>query len=182
MTDSQREIIARLMTKMRLEKAGCVAPMCASCEEKPVARVCSHYEECIDGYCADCGSDQDVDPIVYDPDGRFFCDYHRPFRWSVNDAFGKFGNDDGNRYNNYTSLITVLIENLGYEVKHDSWGCHNGDVIIKIEKGGDVVYPPNDFKIGGYDSRDVMEVLPQDIQDAIVDDGYDLYEYHEFND
>ena len=44
--------------------------------------------------------------------------------WRWQDAFSKFGFEDGDGWNG-TYLVKDFIESLGYEVECDNWGCHN---------------------------------------------------------
>lgn len=44
--------------------------------------------------------------------------------WRWQDAFSKFGFEDGDGWNG-TYLVSDFIESLGYEVECDSWGIHN---------------------------------------------------------
>ena len=54
--------------------------------------------------------------------------------WTWEDAFSKFGFDDGDGWNG-TTLVSDAIEKLGYETECDGWGCHNY-LIMDIKKDG----------------------------------------------
>ena len=121
---------------------------------------------------------------TYIPRGERICDMclYEP-NWE--DAFSKWGHEDGGATLSITESIVDAIEALGYdccgneETEHydedndwkEGWGLHNQSVITKIVKSdtGEVVYPIEGFVIGGYDERDISEVLPTEIFEAIVD-------------
>jgi hypothetical protein len=54
--------------------------------------------------------------------------------WTWEDAFSKFGFDDGDGWNG-TNLVSDAIEKLGYETECDGWGCHNY-LVMDIKKDG----------------------------------------------
>ena len=87
---------------------------------------------------------------------------------SLEDAFSKFGHNDGGACRYVTGDVKNIIEGLGYEVKAGSWGCHNGGVITEIKRGDEIVYPVEGYKIGGYDARHYSAVLPHDINEALT--------------
>ena len=72
--------------------------------------------------------------------------------WKWQDAFSKFGFEDGDGWNG-TYLVKDFIESLGYEVECDSWGIHNyliADIREKIagtESSVSILFNPNN-KIG----------------------------------
>ena len=100
----------------------------------------------------------DGDGIVFEcPTGRDSKD----FDWTINGVFSKFGNKDGNFDTSYTHIVVELLEKHGYEVESDAWGCHNEDVIIRITKNGEKLYPPEEGFRAGYD--DVFDVLPEEL-------------------
>ena len=136
-----------------------------------------------DGFmCDSCESPIYTD--TYIPRGKRICDMclYEPY-WE--DAFHKFGHEDGGATYTITESIVDAIEDLGYDCcgneetehydeKHDwtqGWGLHNHSVITKIVKSdtGEVVYPIEGFAVGGYDDRHFSEVLPTEIFEAIVD-------------
>jgi len=87
-------------------------------------------------------------------------------------------------YDNYTIAVADRIVELGYWVGYGKWGWHNS-LITKIVRPidpahavmsedddesapeGAVVYPVGDYRIGGYDDRSLMSVLPEDIIESI---------------
>jgi hypothetical protein len=54
--------------------------------------------------------------------------------WTWEDAFSKFGFDDGDGWNG-TNIVCHAIDALGYNTVSDGWGCHNY-LIMDIEKDG----------------------------------------------
>jgi len=54
--------------------------------------------------------------------------------WEWEDAFSKFGFEDGDGWNG-THLVASSINALGYNAECDGWGCHNY-LIMDIEKDG----------------------------------------------
>ena len=66
--------------------------------------------------------------------------------WTWEEAFDKFGFDDGDGWNG-THLVVDAIESLGYECDTDSWGCHNY-MIFDIKKDGKSILFPEDNVIG----------------------------------
>ena len=54
--------------------------------------------------------------------------------WTWEDAFSKFGFEDGDGWNG-TGLVSDAIEKLGYETECDGWGCHNY-LVMDIKKDG----------------------------------------------
>ena len=143
---------------------------CPNCLDKVK---CSHC-----GLCGGCGGGKmfsDSDSSDSDEEDEYEPDWR--------DAFSKWGHNDGSSTRIITGDVVDEIEALGYdccgnedtehydskEDYHEGWGCHNCSVITKIVKSdtGEVVYPIEGFEVGGYDSRDYSEVLPNDIYEAI---------------
>lgn len=95
------------------------------------------------------------------------------FHW--NNAFAKFGYDDGDGKVE-TPYIAQILEDAGYSVKYSRWSPHN-ILIYSIQKNG-IEYMPLDnpnFRIGYDDPRNY---LPDDIQ-AILDEKIPSVEiYH----
>ena len=89
---------------------------------------------------------------------------------NLQDAFSKFGHNDGGACKTITDNVKYIIEELGYQVRADRWGSHNY-CIMEIKRGDEIVYPIEGFEIGGYDERDFEDVLPDDINDALRDAG-----------
>jgi hypothetical protein len=146
--------------------------------------MCLNYEEC--GGCHY--------SYTYVPRGERLCERcnYEP-DWT--DAFSKWGHNDGGSTKCITGDVVEAIEDLGYDCcgnedteHYDAesewllrygWGCHNCEVITKIVKSdtGEVVYPIDGFRVGGYDDRCYCEVLPADILEAIIPINYnaDIY-------
>ena len=85
--------------------------------------------------------------------------------WTWEEAFDKFGFDDGDGWNG-THLVVDAIESLGYECDTDSWGCHNYMIFDVREKGYSAKYQGKSVSTGddpqiGYD--DPRSYLPEDI-------------------
>ena len=139
--------------------------------------MCLNYEE-----CSGC-----IDSYTYIPRGERLCE-NCEYEPDWTDAFSKWGHNDGESNKCITYDVVEAIENIGYDccgnedTEHydeesdwnNGWGIHNFAVITKIVKSdtGEVVYPIDDFEIGGYDDRCYSEVLPADILDAIINIKY----------
>lgn len=78
------------------------------------------------------------------------------------EAFDKFGFGDGDGPN-FTSLVALEIEELGYTVETDNWGLHNYMIhSIRDDDGKDVISEEADLGYG-----DPREYLPQEIVSAL---------------
>ena len=120
-----------------------------------------------DGFpCAGCQSCSFECETRVDTQGELCesCEYEP----SLEDAFSKFGHNDGGACRYVTGDVKNIIEGLGYEVEAGSWGCHNGGVITEIKRGDEIVYPVEGYNIGGYDARHYSAVLPNDINEALT--------------
>ena len=84
----------------------------------------------------------------------------------LDDAFEKWGHNDGSACYQITTQVIGLIESLGYHVTAESWGSHNY-IISEIARGTEIVYPIEGFQIGGYDARPYTDVLPDDILEIL---------------
>lgn len=80
-----------------------------------------------------------------------------PVAWGWEEAFDKFGFDDGDGLVMTFAVAAVLIK-AGYEVTHHTWGMHN-DVISELLRDG-VSLIPEDANLGYDDPR---EYLPDEI-------------------
>ena len=85
------------------------------------------------------------------------------YAWNWEEAFEKFGFNDGDGLVATSSVIEVL-EEPGYTVKAESFSIHN-TVITSIIKG-DTQFIPESTKVGYDDPRDY---LPRDIT-ALLDE------------
>ena len=97
---------------------------------------------------------------------------------SLEDAFSKFGHNDGGSCSHITDEVKNIIEGLGYEVKVDSWGMHNY-LILEIKRGDEVVYPIDGYHIGGYDERHYSAVLPNDINEELMNSNNEWAHWEE---
>jgi hypothetical protein len=104
--------------------------LCDICESEPAVVFCvgcdgedcdrSNLEdEAPYAYCADCNmsDNHDRDPVR--------CGYHSIIEWTFEDAFSKFGFEDGDSWHNYTWTLANAIKEIGYIVVYGTWGCHN---------------------------------------------------------
>lgn len=90
------------------------------------------------------------------------------FRWQWEEAFDKFGFNDGDGQNE-TAQVEDVLTDAGYEVRTGAWGLHN-EVIISIKKDGQELIPFDDPKIAfGY--TDAREYLPAEII-ALLDEKF----------
>lgn len=180
------------------------AHVCDVCDLEPAVLFCVGFEEeeCREhwggddvdgpfGFCESCafdGTDHDVDPLR--------CAYHSVYEWTFEEAFNKFGFNEGGTFHVNSYVVADAIVNAGYVVVMDNWGMHNltitqiirpnpgvepkllpfdagGFVILtpeRVAEYGIQVYPPPhipDYRVGGYDPRPVYDFLPQDILTAI---------------
>ena len=113
------------------------------------AIICPGCENCN----FECESEMDTEGELCDR-----CSYHP----TLDDAFSKWGHNDGGSCDQITDEVKMLIEELGYQVRADSWGSHNY-IIMEIARGTEIVYPIDGYRIGGYDTRHYSAVLPDDI-------------------
>lgn len=94
---------------------------------------------------------------------KFCCgDYY----WLWEDAFMKFGFDDGDGIV-MTSTVAQALSKAGYVVERQVWGLHN-EVIVSIRKDGVEQIPLDRIKLGYDDPRDY---LPHAII-AALDDAF----------
>ena len=120
--------------------------------------------------------------------GKCFCKVEKPgelckhcsYIPTYNDAFSKWGHNDGDSCRCITDDIVKIIKELGYDCcsnpnteyyndDDDYYISCNNAFITKIVRvsDGQVVYPIEGFQVGGYDDRGFLGVLPRDIVDAI---------------
>lgn len=89
---------------------------------------------------------------------EFYCSKCGTGRWwSWEEAFSKFGFNDGDG-DVYTDEVVAVLENAGYKACAEKWGIHNV-VISSIEKDG-VELIPDDVGLGYGDPR---KYLPAEI-------------------
>ena len=80
--------------------------------------------------------------------------------WSWEEAFDKFGFDDGDGMV-MTHKVELALEKLGYTVSAESWGLHNTIVAHLSKDGKDLL----EGVTVGYD--DPREYLPDDLVEAL---------------
>jgi hypothetical protein len=201
-TGTRAEWVALVKEVETVEKDEEVAPevrKCDECGREPAVAFCEGYApdgvECDMGgdvayaFCERCATETGTDA-----DDVLRCFYHKVPEWTFEDAFNKFGFNDGGSYHagGFVVYVADSIKDLGYIVVYGQWGSHNTVIvdIIRPHPGvepatynfdddkefenmtqeavaalGVRVYPPNaDFRVG-YD--DVAPVLPHDILVAI---------------
>lgn len=74
--------------------------------------------------------------------------------WSWDDAFSKFGFDDGDGLV-MTDHVAAALRRKGYTVKVEPWGCHNVTITsIKNRKGRELI--PEGINYGYDDARDYL--------------------------
>ena len=146
------------------------------------------YEEDKNMYMCD-GDEGDCECGIYSPNeylprGSRICE-NCEYEPDWQDAFSKWGHNDGGSTRYITQDVVDIIESLGYDCcgNEDNefydedynwrkgWGSHNQQVITKIIKVDtkEVVYPAEGVRIGGYDDRYLDDILPRDIVEAILD-------------
>jgi len=81
--------------------------------------------------------------------------------WMWQEAFDKFGFEDGDGWNG-TPLVAEYLEELGFDVHTDTWGSHNY-MIFDVKKNGESIIP-KDTDVGyaepeTYLPADVVEKL-----------------------
>lgn len=90
----------------------------------------------------------------------YCCSCGSEYSWQWEEAFDKFGFNDGDGTVETDSVEQVLTK-AGYEVVSRQWGLHNS-IIRSIRKNGKELMPVDDEKISiGYD--DPREYLPSEI-------------------
>jgi len=90
------------------------------------------------------------------------CDYcgGHDYCWSWEEAFAKFGFNDGDGQIE-TLQVEAALSEAGYTVVVNGWGCHN-TVIISIKRNGEELIPHDDPSVVfGYD--DPRCYLPNEI-------------------
>lgn len=161
----------------RCSMVHCCCLECSNCcELRPEAdfNVACWWDDCgRELYCSDC---------MYEADDDHY--YHStclPIEWNLNDAFNKWGFDDGDSDRNYNETVADVIRELGYTVSTDGWGCHNL-VIDEISRDGEVVYGGDGYLwLGGYHSFcTIGNTLPPDIVAALrqFDEDCDIEGYN----
>jgi len=65
--------------------------------------------------------------------------------WEWEEAFSKFGFDDGDGPN-FTHIVEDLLYNLGWEVESDNWGSHNYMIMDLTGPNGEK--PMDGYEIG----------------------------------
>ena len=85
--------------------------------------------------------------------------------WTWEDAFDKFGFDDGDGLV-MTEVVADALRAAGYEVKVQPWGIHN--VVITVISRNGTVLVPESVNVGYDDPRDY---LPTELV-ALLDEAF----------
>ena len=81
--------------------------------------------------------------------------------WGWEEAFSKFGFEDGDGWNG-TDLVAAFLEEQGYETDCDTWGIHNY-MIMDVKRAGASIIP--DGVVVGYD--DPRTWIPKTLQEKL---------------
>ena len=87
--------------------------------------------------------------------------------WIWEDAFSKFGFEDGDGWNG-TDLVAAFLEEQGYETDCDTWGIHNY-MIMDVKRAGASIIP--DGVVIGYD--DPRTWIPKTLQEKLDEEFRD---------
>ena len=79
--------------------------------------------------------------------------------WQWEEAFDKFGFDDGDGAN-FTGVVAEFLMGLGYEVMSDCWGIHNYMIMSLIDPRGVELMDDDKIEIG-YDNPRIY--LPKEL-------------------
>jgi len=110
--------------------------------------------------------------------------------WTWQDAFSKFGFNDGDGWNG-TFHVSYFLEGLGYETECDFWGCHNYLILDVLKDGRSILFQKDDDnpcdkwlphlahiqKPLGY--ADPKEFLPKELVEKLEICFHDEYECHD---
>lgn len=91
--------------------------------------------------------------------------------WSWEEAFDKFGFDDGDSLV-MTPAVVAALKAAGYEAKSERWGCHN-EVIVSILKDG-IEQIPDDAPLGYGEPREYLPTSIVDILDEALPEGREV--------
>ena len=90
--------------------------------------------------------------------------------WKWEEAFDKFGFGDGDFWN-ATSLVSQVVDKMGYWTECDSWGIHNYMIMdIKKDKDSDesILFNP--------DANGQLDDWKPEVLQRIKDRGYEVGE------
>lgn len=90
--------------------------------------------------------------------------------WEWDDAFDKFGFDDGDGLV-MTDHVADALRTHGYVVTVEPWGIHNVTIASIKTEAGDEVIPFDDINFGYDDARDYLPKHIVDLLDAAFPDG-----------
>lgn len=86
-----------------------------------------------------------------------------PHSWNWEEAFDKFGFNDGDG-DVHTFTVATILEEAGYDVACMTWGLHN-TIIDSIKRDGVELIPAN-ARVGFADPRDYLPKPIIEILDA----------------
>jgi hypothetical protein len=79
---------------------------------------------------------------------------HKFITWSWEEAFDKFGFDDGDGPV-MTDVVVAVLQDAGYRVTAETWGSHNV-VIFSIKDANGAEQIPSDINLGYDEPRDYL--------------------------
>lgn len=88
--------------------------------------------------------------------------------WTWEEAFDKFGFDDGDGANFTSEVATFIEDTFGYETECEQWGLHNYMIFRILDKDGKNIMPEEGI---GYTSA--REYLPADMVKALDEEFTD---------
>ena len=99
--------------------------------------------------CSHCGEDTDDEERA---------DSCRCKNWTWDEAFSKFGFDDGENLFNGSDEVASVIEELGYKVSCGNWGNHNYLINGVLKEGTEVnlIETTDDYTMGYSDPRSAL--------------------------
>lgn len=95
--------------------------------------------------------------------------------WSWEEAFSKFGFEDGDGWNG-TSLVSDFIESLGYSTECENWGMHNYLIVKLFMPDSTEVLCPLDEMGKGWGYREPRGYLPQTLVRALDEEFNESYQ------
>lgn len=91
--------------------------------------------------------------------------------WSWEDAFDKFGFDDGDGLV-MTEAVADALRERGYDVTVQPWGLHNVVITELSRDGGSLI--PEEATVGYDDPRDYLPEEVVDLLDRAFPDGMEV--------
>ncbi|MCB0832884.1 MAG: hypothetical protein KDC45_05435 [Bacteroidetes bacterium] len=88
------------------------------------------------------------------------------YHWSWEEAFDKFGFNDGDGQIETSAVAKVLLD-AGYQVELGGWFLHNM-IILSIQKDGEELIPQTGYELGYDDPRDYLPQSIIDLLDSIL--------------